>query len=461
MSTAIQPLYPKCSAGSRGPRREPAPNPRVGRCAAPCWSERAPRFAVCGRAGLLMIGLCAVMPGCTPRSDLEPFQPKLYKPDYARPLGPGELALRRISPEEYPDFSRGFDRRDDLIRAVEYSLQYLAKPSSRRYFPYGEITHEQAVASLREFLRVLRAARDAADFDRLIRERFDVYRSVGFDGRGTVYYTGYYTPIFDGRKTRDGRFRFPLYRLPPDLLKDDEGQCLGRKLPDGRTVPRYLTRREIEEHGVLRGHELAWLKDPFEAYVITVQGSARLRLADGSLWELGYAGNNGHDYTPVSAAMISDGAIQADELSLQTLLRYFREHPADVPRYTWRNDRYVFFKEARGGPFGSINVPVTPYRSIATDKQVFPRACLAFLDTTVPIIDPDNQVRSKPYAAFALDQDTGGAIRAAGRCDIFMGIGPSAEAIAGRTGAEGMLYYIFLKPAGGGAPSVGRPAAGA
>ena len=64
--------------------------------------------------------------------------------------------------------------------------------------------------------------------------------------------------------------------------------------------------------------------------------------------------------------------------------RYFRNHPQDVQRYCWQNDRYVFFQEIPGGPYGSIGVAVTPYRTLATDKEVYPRGCLAFADTRLP-----------------------------------------------------------------------------
>jgi membrane-bound lytic murein transglycosylase A len=47
---------------------------------------------------------------------------------------------------------------------------------------------------------------------------------------------------------------------------------------------------------------------------------------------------------------------------------------------------------------------------------------------------------------FALDQDTGGAIRAAGRCDVYMGVGDAAGELAGKTYREGRLYYLFVKP---------------
>jgi membrane-bound lytic murein transglycosylase A len=391
--------------------------------------------------------LLLTLPGCPPATEMQPFQPRPGK-DYSKPLPPGALALRKIDPKDYPDFRPGFYNRAGLKEAIAYSLEYLAKPSSHKYFPYGDISHARAVASLKRFSALLDEVQTADQLDQTIRRDFEVYQSVGCDDCGTVYYTGYYTPIFEGRQQRDSRFCYPLYKLPPDLKKDEEGRTLGRVTPDGRIVP-YYTRRQIEEGGLLDGTEIAWLKDPFEAYVVTVQGSAKLRLPGGTLYELGYAANNGLEYTPVSKRMIADGVIGRNELSLQTLLRYFAKHPDQVHRYCWENGRYVFFREAPGGPFGSINVPVTPYRSIATDKEVFPRACLAFVKTNLPRIY-DGSVQVKPYAAFALDQDTGGAIRAAGRCDVFMGVGQTAEAVAGRSGAEGALYYIFVRPGGSG-----------
>ena len=396
------------------------------------------RVALVALTGVLAVFLC----GCPAPEKLGPYKPSTK--DYGKPLPPGALALRKIDPKDYPDFGRGFENRAGLEQAIQNSLIYLAKPSSHKYFPYGDITHERAVKSLQRFLDVLHSANSPDALNQAIRRDFDVYQSVGCDDRGTVFFTGYYCPIFEGRKQRDGQFRYPLYSLPPDLVKDDEGKALGRRRSDGGIDPTYPTRREIEQGRILDGLEIAYLKSPFEAYVVTVQGSAKLRLADGSIFELGYAGNNGHNYTPVAMVMVNDGVIGRDEVSLQTMLRYFGQHPDKVYPYCWKNDRYVFFKEAPGGPFGSLNVPVLPFRSVATDKEVFPRACLAFLVTNLPQVS-GGSVSQKPYAGFACDQDTGGAIRAAGRCDVFMGVGPPAEAIAGRTGSEGAFYYIFAK----------------
>ena len=205
-------------------------------------------------------------------------------------------------------------------------------------------------------------------------------------------------------------------------------------------MTRYPARAEIEASGMLEGQELAWLSDPFEVYIAHVQGSAKLRLPDGELITVGYAANNGHDYDSVGEALIADGKIARDRISLAAMIDYFKRHPEQVDRYTRRNPRFVFFRISEETPHGSLNEPVTPMRTIATDKSIFPRACLAFISTTLPEIGG-----TVSYQGFALDQDTGGAIRAPGRCDVYMGQGDEVGQLAGRTYQEGRLYYLFLK----------------
>lgn len=367
------------------------------------------------------------------------------EPDYSAPLPSGQLALREvIDPTRIPDFSSGFTFRTGLAGAVDRSLSYLSKPSSRAYFPYGDITHERAVTSLEAFREALAQARNGDELDDLVRERFDVYESVGYNGTGTVFFTGYYCPIFDARRVRDEKFRYPLYGLPDDLLKDPEGNCIGRRSSDGGVVPQYYDRREIETSLPLAGKEIVWLSNPFEAYIVSVQGSAKLRMEDGSLFEIGYSANNGYDYVSIGLKLVEDGKIPANELSLKRMIEFFKTYPNEVHYYTHMNPRYVFFAPRPGGPFGSLNEVVTPYRTIATDKEVYPRACVAFVQTTLPGRE-NGHMTQKTYHAFALDQDTGGAIRAPGRCDIFLGTGDASGELAGRTAAEGRMYYIFLK----------------
>ncbi|HOW70137.1 MAG TPA: MltA domain-containing protein [Phycisphaerae bacterium] len=399
---------------------------------------------------MVLSGLALSSTGCPPRQT----QPILEdKKDYGASLPPGELALVKIGPEQYPDFGAGYEHRKGLEEAAVHSLEFLSRPSSRRSFPYGDITHERAVASVEAFLQTLRAAGSGEELDSRIRQRFEVYMSRGCDEKGTVLFTGYYRPIFDARLRSEGEFRYPLYRQPPDLEHNEVTQRYQRK--GGGP---YLSRIEIEKGGLAgQGLELCYLKDRFETYIVTVQGSGRLRMADGALLDIGYHGDNGYDYTSIGQDLVKRGLITPEQLSLQGLIQFFRQHPDKLDEAMSLNKRYVFFTPRPGGPFGSLNVPVTPFRSIATDKQVFPRACPAFLVTQLPARTQSGVICNHSYSGFAMDQDTGGAIRAAGRCDVFLGTGPEIGELAGRTLAEGKLYYIFVKQDGG----LGESSAGA
>jgi membrane-bound lytic murein transglycosylase A len=375
-------------------------------------------------------------------------QAEIFVPttDYDKPLAPGQLALRKITnPAEIPDFTDGCHNLSNLSAAIDNSLNYLKKPSSQRFFPYGDITHEQVVNSLTAFKDLLNSGLAGPQLNDAIRQRFDVYTSVGCDDLGTVLFTGYYTPIFDGSPVKTAQFQYPLYRQPDDLIKDVDGQILGRKAADG-SVSTYPARAEIENSNMLEGKEIVWLDDPFKVYVAHVQGSVVIRMPDGQLVTYGYAANNGHDYHSIIKELISEGKIPSDRVNLGALIDYFKANSSLVRQYTQLNPRFVFFKKASAneGPRGSLNEIVTPYRSIATDKSIFPRASLAFFVTKLPR-QIGNSTYIDPFAGFALDQDTGGAIRAAGRCDIYLGQGDEAGKLAGQTYQEGRLYYLFLK----------------
>ncbi|MGA2172281.1 MAG: MltA domain-containing protein [Sedimentisphaerales bacterium] len=388
-------------------------------------------------ATLVLLVLVAV--GC------QKPQARISAPQYDRPLAPGQLALRKITnPAEIPDFTDGCHDLANVSIAIDNSLDYLKKPSTQQFFPYADITHQRAVDSLTAFKDLLKSGLTGRQLNDAIIQKFDVYESVGCDDAGTVLFTGYYTPIFDGSTVKTARFQYPLYHQPKDLVKGDNGQILGRRGPDGQLSP-YPARAEIENSNMLAGNEIVWLDDPFKCYVAQVQGSAVIRMPDGQLVTYGYAANNGYEYRSIIKQLINEGKIPPDRVNLASLIDYFKGDPALVRQYTQLNPRFVFFTQsASNGPHGSLNEPVTAYRSVATDKSVFPRASLTFFSTKLPR-NIAGQTYIDPYAGFALDQDTGGAIRAAGRCDIYLGIGDEAGKLAGQVYQEGRLYYLFLK----------------
>ena len=398
---------------------------------------------IAATAAVLLSALVLFGHGCRRARQYHEHELPATKPDYGRPLPPGAPALRLCAPSEVPDFSADLGDKTPIIEAIGHNLAYMAKPSSKAHFPVQGITHERVARSLEELRRILKEAKTPEELDRMVREKFDVYISVGWDGSGTVLFTGYCSPVFEASRTRTGEFIHPLYKLPEDLAKGPDGEPLGRRKPDGAMEP-YPTRAEIEKGRLLdgKGLELVWLKDKFEAYIVHIQGSAILKLSDGAEMMVGYAGKTDRKYVSVGEELVKDGKISRSEKSLKTIWEYFKAHPEELDEYLHRNESYVFFQEISGGPYGSLNVPVTAWRTLATDKRIFPRASVCFVDTRVPV---GYKGVTRPFRQFMLDQDTGGAIRSAGRADIYMGVGNDAMDLAGRTQSEGRLYYLFVK----------------
>ncbi|MFM2091465.1 MAG: hypothetical protein RLZZ127_1954 [Planctomycetota bacterium] len=364
------------------------------------------------------------------------------KKDYARQLGAGELALRKVDINAIPAITTTPQSRAELRRAIAHSLAYLATPSARTRYAtgIGGVSLAEVEGGLRTMDDLLQSYPEDAALDREFRARFEAYASVGWDDEGTVLFTGYYTPIYEASPVQTDRFRYPVYKRPADLgPNSDPGVAQTTPVRSTVTGEQFPDAATLEESGRLKGTELVWFDDPWKAYVVRVQGSAKIRLPDGSLKDIGYDGTNGHPYKSVPLELVKDGKITAEQISMPTLMAYFKTHPDEVPAYVRRNPRMVFFKYTDGGPFGSIGKPVTADVTIATDKAIFPPGALTFVHTKV------HQGGPVPYASLRVDQDTGGAIRAPGKCDLYMGVGEGAETRAGDQYYEGKLFYLVAK----------------
>lgn len=238
--------------------------------------------------------------------------------------------------------------------------------------------------------------------------------------------TGYYEPLLDGSRVRDAAHPYPLHRLPPD--------------------PTRFDRAEIDA-GALAGQglELLWVSDPVDAFFLQVQGSGRVRLPDGTITRIGFAGTNERDYVSIGRAMADAGIMTREEVTLQTIRAYLAAHPEEVMAWLHRNPRYVFFRELgpsdESGPIGALNVPLTPGRSVAVDPDFVPLGAPLWLNTTRP--DTGAALRRLVVA-----QDKGGAIKGSGRLDLFWGAGAAAEHLAGEMKQPGQYWVILPRQVG-------------
>ncbi|HWB19325.1 MAG TPA: MltA domain-containing protein [Phycisphaerales bacterium] len=394
------------------------------------------------RAVSILASACFMLTGCN-STQVAVEQPK---PDYTHQLPPGASALRLITdPSRMPDIAAACNAGKHhvyLAHALDESIAWFNKPSSKTFFPFQGFSHEQAMASVYAMRDLLKNSSDEQAFVDAVKSKFDVYESVGYNNQGIVLFTGYYSPEFRASLVKTPEFSYPLYKRPADLVTDPNGKPLGRKRADG-TVEPYPTRKEIESSGMLRGTELVWLPDALSAYIIHVNGSAQLRMPDGSLMYIGYAGKTDRAYKGLGASMVEAGLINKNDLSLPAIRRVYRENPQRVQELMNNNECYVFFApyDGKNWPAGSLGQQVSAEATLATDKSIYPRGGIVLVDT-----DKINFSNAKVrFQSFMLDQDTGGAIRAPGRADIYMGVGSSAEILAGGQYAEGRLYYFFLK----------------
>lgn len=332
------------------------------------------------------------------------------------------------------------DRRN-LIRAIDHSLQYLQTPKSAELYqkyPVKGITRDRVERSLRRFRALLLTAKSSWALQRAVQREFVVYQSVGKDNQGTVAFTGYFEPVHAASLVQTSEYRYPLYRLPTGFSD--------WKKP-------HPTRSELEgedglqgSKGLLRGSELVWMRDRLEAFLIQVQGSARLTLPDGKTMTIGVAGLTDQPYTGIGRELVKDGKLKLEDLNLPNVVKHFQQNPADLNLYLPRNKRFVFFRDTQGAPaLGSLNVPVTPERSIATDKRLMPPGALALIHAPLPIRNAQRQLEQQLVSRYVVDQDTGGAIIGAGRVDVFMGTGKQAGEKAGLVNSTGQLYYLLLK----------------
>jgi membrane-bound lytic murein transglycosylase A len=403
--------------------------------------------ALLGAAALALAGT-VLMGGCEAPKKAEPA----LDPDFQLP--PGRHGLRKLQREEYPDLAAAFAARDDrFARAIDHSADWFMTGTSRQNYsseqmgPISQVVngHEHAAASVYAFRELIRSSPDAAAFQKAVYDQFDVWQTVGYDGKGKALITGYCSPEFKASQTRTDTFRFPLYQRPQDLVTDSvTGEPLGRRGADG-TIGPWPTRREIMESGQLAGSELIWLSSAFDVYVCEVNGSAKLILPDNSVKYVGYAGKTGREYVGLGTTLVKEGVITRRERNLPTIRRLYERDPALVQKYIDRNENMVFFTmyDGKNWPKGSLGVPVTDHASVATDKKIFPRGLVMLMDTKVA----DYAGRMNEFDRFMMDQDTGGAIRAAGRADLYMGVGAAAEILAGNQYADdGTFYYFVLRP---------------
>lgn len=345
-------------------------------------------------------------------------------------LGSGCAVLRRptgpvtsVSSWRMPSFEDDLDLASMRV-AVERTLPAYAK--------IGDPRRGTAAQRLLDLL----AMPDARDRRAAIAREFQVSRV-----RDSVLLTAYYEPELPAVRARDTTYRYPIYARPPDLIDVDprvvKASCVGcRSLAgrlEGKRLLPYLSRADIDSGALAgRGLELAWTDDLVSLFSLHVQGSGRIRLPDGQLLGVRFAGTNGRPFKSLAKELAQRGYLKPGRGSWPEIRRVLDGLPESQRlALAGANERYTFFRFADGEPIGTMGVELTAGRSIATDPRLVPMGTIGYLVTDT-------------YSRFVVAQDTGAAIVGA-HADIFLGAGVEAEAVAGRTREKGTLYLLSLR----------------
>jgi membrane-bound lytic murein transglycosylase A len=295
-----------------------------------------------------------------------------------------------------------------------------------------EDDHRAALGVFRDTCTLLKGAEwgplcklaaDAGDSADEARSFFEMLFRPVLIGEPPALFTGYYEPELDGSLHRTGTYRYPIYRRPPEL----------------RDGVQFLSRAQIDAGALAgRGLEIAWLDDPVEVYFLQIQGSGRIRLPDGKVVRVGYAGRNGHSYRSIGQELIRRGTHSMAQLSAQAIKRWVRANPAAGAQLLNTNPSYVFFRKLKDlppekGPIGAMGRSITGMRSIAVDPAFYPLGAPVW-------VEKDG---AAPLRRLMVAQDTGGAIKGAQRADVFFGTGRQAGEDAGTVKDRGRMLVLL------------------
>ena len=340
--------------------------------------------------------------------------------------------FRRESYDDLPGWAA--DDHSAAFAAFERcAARVIVKPYRSGSLGIAAETFTDAFAEARE--RPGLTPHEARDF---FERRFQpFFVDTGASSPGFV--TGFYEPEALAAPAEGGKFRFPIYRRPPDLVDVDDDnrppgfdpECRFARAA-GDALVEYFDRREIESGALAgRGLEIAWLADRVDLFFIHVQGAARLAMPDGTVKRVTYAAKSGHPFTGIGRVLADIGEIAPASVTMQSIRAWLAGNPRRVDEILWRNRSFIFFRESEAadpglGPVAAAKVPLTAGRSMAVDRLLHTFATPFFIDA--PALDAFG---GAPFYRLMIAQDTGSAIVGPARGDLFAGSGRAAGEIAG------------------------------
>lgn len=369
-----------------------------------------------------------------------------------------------VPTHQAPEFKDDGDL-NDLKKAILSSMQYYQTVPANTLFDFGKDHYDatRLIFSLEHLLKFLDNSPSPNELNNFIRKEYLIYRSVGLNSsreeESNIIFSAYHEYSLKASLSKSSEYRYPIYSRPPDLidvyLENFDPQRKGERIVgrvEGNKLVPYYTRKDIDSGKILKDKdlEIAWAKDPLDILFLQIQGSGWIKLPQSTeTYHVRYAGDNGRAFRSVGTYLIESKAIPKDKFSRSIMIEYLSKLSEEQKRNVLnQNPRYVFFEIVSSTHLtrGSLLVPLTAGRSIASDPHIYPPASLSWIKTKKPVLNEQGQlIGNEPISRFVLNQDEGGAIKGPSRIDFFWGGGEQAERVSQKLWYPGELYFFVKK----------------
>ncbi len=338
---------------------------------------------------------------------------------------------------------QGFDNENfiEVLPVLIKSCEKIVQSQNDRIVK--KIYHDQACKALMNI-----SDKSNENIKKVIEKYFEPHLVLNEDKKsfdGT--FTGYYSAELHGSYEKDDVYKYPLYKLPDDLITVDMSmftnctRCtyVARYDEENKKLVPYFSKSDIENGKMEKAEVLLWVDNPVDALILHIQGSGVVILPDGNEVKVNYAGNNGHAFIGIGAILKSFDLLEKGKGSMQDVKEWLNNNKEEAEKLMNINPRYIFFRQAvnNEGPIGSLGVELTEKRSLAVDNNYIPLGTFIWLDTVSPDGDKIQNLMSA--------QDTGIAIKGRIRGDFYFGHGEKAFKDAGRMKSKGFYYLILPK----------------
>jgi membrane-bound lytic murein transglycosylase A len=358
--------------------------------------------------------------GCSDKNETE----KIEKID-----APENVYSEEKNPINSTELSNFYEIEGFFEDDLDYALNVFKKDCkrSKRYDLFKDICHKA------------QSETDGRNFFIVNFQPYKLYDSKASD-EGVI--TGYYEPLLHGSLTKTKRYKYPVYKIPKNLITSDNIRLRNYKsrgkVVKNKILP-YDTRKQIEANPHNPNLEtIAYVDDKYDLFSLHVQGSGRIQLEDGSIINVGYGQQNGWPFTGIGKYMLEKGYVTKNELSIQGIKNFFVNNPSKIDEVLNINDSYIFFRISDEGAAGSLGSVLTAQRNLAVDTDYIPLGMPVFLNTK-------NPVTKQSINQLMVAADVGGAIKGEIRADFFWGFGDNAFDYAGRMKEKGKIYVLMPK----------------